>query len=179
MNYNSINVSGNCIDDSSGTGGFTAALRYFNSAHSGNSVTLNNVGFHNPCITLVNGGTPVALTYASSTTGAVTLDDGPADPSPVYASGCSTGTPTITGSFHDFQLAIGATPATTCTLTMPRAATAWGIQGADVTLKTNGGFNTQQISGTTTSVVLGGYNTSGSATAWNASDVLQLHANQQ
>ena len=121
VNYNSINVSGNCIDDSSGTGGFTAALRYFNSAHSGNSVTLNNVGFHNPCITLVNGGTPVALTYASSTTGAVTLDDGPADPSPVYASGCSTGTPTITGSFHDFQLAIGATPATTCTLTMPRA----------------------------------------------------------
>jgi hypothetical protein len=61
---------------------------------------------------------------------------------------------------------------------MPRAPTGWWANCSDITSKTNGGYLTQQISNTTTQVVIGGYNTSGSATAWNASDVIQCQAGQ-
>jgi len=159
-----------------GTAGALVGFRWFRNASD--ALTLFNVKASN--LTLTNAATPVQLTYGSggSTSGAVLLDNGSFDPSPIYASGCSTGTPTISGSFHNFLLTIGTTPATTCTLTMPRAPTGWWANCSDITSKTNGGYLTQQISNTTTQVVIGGYNTSGSATAWNASDVIQCQAGQ-
>jgi hypothetical protein len=74
-----------------------------------------------------------------------------------------------------FEINVGTGgTASTCAFTMPAATTGWACQANDVTNPTTGGgYNVKQTSAiSTTAVTLTGYNTSASATAWTASDIL-------
>lgn len=74
-----------------------------------------------------------------------------------------------------FELNVGTGgTATTCSFTLPTAATGWLCDAVDVSSPTTGGgYHVKQTSAISpTSVTLTGYNTSGTATAWNASDLL-------
>jgi hypothetical protein len=60
-------------------------------------------------------------------------------------------------------------------LTMPTANNGWQCDAIDITNPTKGGgYYVKQTAGTTTSVTLTGYNTSGSAAAWSPGDVLRV-----
>lgn len=59
-------------------------------------------------------------------------------------------------------------------VTLPAAAHAWACSVADVTTQSTSVFLTKQTATGTTSVTFTNYNTAGAATAWAASDVLQV-----
>lgn len=60
-------------------------------------------------------------------------------------------------------------------LTMPTANNGWQCDAIDMTNPTKGGgYYVKQTAGSTTSVTLTGYNTSGSAAAWSPGDVLRV-----
>jgi hypothetical protein len=58
---------------------------------------------------------------------------------------------------------------------LPNAKNGWACNAVDITSPTTGGgYYVKQTAGTTSSVTLTGYNTSGSPAAWTANDILQV-----
>jgi hypothetical protein len=66
--------------------------------------------------------------------------------------------------------------ATSGVIALPTASNGWYVQCTDVTTNSSTVFITKQTAGTTTSATIGNFNTSGSAAAWAASDVLRCAA---
>lgn len=95
---------------------------------------------------------------------------------PTIGSGFGT-SPTIVASNGTaaFQVNVGTGgTASSGVITMPAAVNGWSCSAADVTTQSSSVFLTKQTASTTTSVTITNYNTAGAATAWVASDKINM-----
>lgn len=95
----------------------------------------------------------------------------------IAAGGCGGAAASILDSNGTaaFAVGVGTAPGTTCTITMPTAAHRWVCQGTDITTNSTSVSQVKQTSAsTTTSLVLTNYSDVSVATAFVASDVLQV-----
>lgn len=95
---------------------------------------------------------------------------------PTIGSGFGT-SPSIVASNGTaaFQVNVGTGgTASSGTITMPTAANGWSCSANDVTTVSTSVFLTRQTASTATSVTITNYNTAGAATAWVASDKINM-----
>jgi hypothetical protein len=131
-------------------------------------------------------GTAAATNLAQSWTAAQTLGTGgslnasallisPTAPTISSGFGTSPSIPSNNGTAA-FTVNVGTGgSASSGVIGLPTATTGWICFAFDITNPTTGGgYYVKQTAGTTTTATLTGYNTSGAATAWTASDILRV-----
>jgi len=197
LNENNGNSSNNStlVGNGAGSGQVGASYRQITAlgANAGaNLTTANNdtlVGVNAASATLTNGtgniiiasGARTVDTVASGSTGEINVENAivgySAGNAPTIASGFAASGSTIStpgGTFH-FSVTVGSTtPGSTGTITMPTAPTGWDCEANDITTTSTSVFLTKQTGGSATTVVLTNYSNLSVATAWAASDVINV-----
>jgi hypothetical protein len=95
----------------------------------------------------------------------------------IAAAGCGGGAASITvnNGTASFNVGVGTTPGSACTVTLPAAVTGWNCFASDLTTANTAVFLQKQTGPiSTTLAVITNYNTAGAATAFVASDVLRV-----
>lgn len=99
--------------------------------------------------------------------------------SPTISSGFGTSPSVVAGSVPlAFQINVGTGgSATSGVIGLPLAKNGWVCTGSDITTKSATVFVLKQTASSTTTATVGNFNTSGTAAAWVASDLLQVSCN--
>jgi hypothetical protein len=168
-------VSGNIIRVVNSTiNGAGETLRFMGQAFSGSAnhydVSIANPAVSSRPVAWNDCGAPCAFLF-----GGTNLLISPI--APTIAGGFGT-SPSITvnNGTASFSINVGTGgTASSGTIGLPTATTAWHCTAFDITNPTTGGgYYVKQISGTASTVVLNGFNAAGALTAWTASDILSI-----
>lgn len=164
--YISNNAGGKKLDIASRTGSADTVLEEF--YDTGTADFLNG---------LVIGSVGTA-TFSGLKTPSITTQNllvSASNPS-IAAAGCGGGAASIPSSNgpSSFTVNVGTTPGSACTITLPVASAAWNCYATDITTNSTSVFLQKETATANNSVTITNFNDVASATAFTASDILQV-----